>query len=103
VKKDLHRDRTSAPRFLAHAMRRLLAGAAYGRQPALRTPTLHQTALAPARPSPVIRTLCKVATQIKQYKERRLLHLPSACPVKALFQRVTTRLCAVPEPMGHTA
>jgi len=28
--------------------------------------------------------LFKVATPIKQYKDRILLHLPSSCPVKAL-------------------
>src|SRR5207244_11307086 len=38
----------------------------------------------------IILTLFKVATQIKQYKDRIRLHLPSSCPVKALLQRVTT-------------
>jgi len=103
VKKDLHSDRTSATTFLANAMRLLLACAAYVLHHALRTHTLHHTALAQAQPSTVILTFFKIATQIKQYKDRMLLHLPSSCPVKALLQRVTTLLCAVPEPVCNTS
>ena len=33
----------------------------------------------PGRNSTVILTLFKIATQIKQYKDRILLHLPSSC------------------------
>ena len=89
VKNDLHSDRTSATSFLANAMRLLLACAASALHHALRTHTLQHTALAQAQPSTVILTLFKIATQIKQYKDRILLHLPSSCPVKALLQRVT--------------
>jgi hypothetical protein len=103
VKNDLRSDRTSASSFLANAMRLLLACAAYVLHHALRTHTLQHTALAQAQPSTVILTLCKVATQIKQYKDRILLHLPSACPVKALLPRVTTLLCAVPVPVCNTS
>jgi Transposase DDE domain group 1 len=103
VKNDLHSDRTSATTFLANAMRLLLACAAYALHHALRTHTLQHTALAQAQPSTVILTLFKIATQVKQYKDRLLLHLPSACPVKALLQRVTTLLCAVPVPVGNTS
>jgi hypothetical protein len=103
VKNDLHSDRTSATTFLANAMRLLLACAAYVLHHALRTHTLQHTALAQAQPSTVILTLFKIATQIKQYKDRILLHLPSACPVKALLQRVTTLLWAVPEPVCNTS
>ena len=103
VKNDLHSDRTSATSFLANAMRLLLACAAYILHHALRTHTLQHTALAQAQPSTVILTLFKVATQIKQYKDRILLHLPSSCPVKALLQRVTTLLCAVLEPVCNTS
>src|SRR5207302_8875353 len=70
VKCDLHSDRTSATTFLANAMRLLLACAAYVLHHALRTQTLHQTALAQAQPSTVILTLFKVATQVKQSKDR---------------------------------
>jgi hypothetical protein len=94
---DLQSARTSATTFLAHAMRLVLACAAYALHHALRIPTLHHTALAQAQPSTVILTLFKIATQINQYKDRFLLHLPSSGPVKALLQRVTTLLCAVPE------
>jgi Transposase DDE domain group 1 len=103
VKCDLHSDRTSATTFLANAMRLLLACAAYALHHALRTHTLQHTALAQAQPSTVILTLFKIATQVKQYKDRLLLHLPSSCPVKALLQRVTTLLCAVPVPVGNTS
>ena len=103
VKNDLHSDRTSATTFLANAMRLLLACAAYVLHHALRTHTLQHTALAKAQPSTVILTLFKIATQIKQYKDRILLHLPSSCPVKALLHRVTTLLCAVPEPVCNTS
>jgi len=84
VKNDLRSDRTSATRFRANAMRRLLACAASVRHPALRTHTLQHSALAQAQPSTIILTRCNIATPIKQYKDRMLLHLPSSCPVKAL-------------------
>ena len=103
VQGDLHRDRTSATTFLANAMRLVLTCAAYALHHALRTHTLQHTALAQAQPSTIILTLCKIATQIKQYKDRILLHLPSSCPVKALLHRVTTLLCAVPAPVCNTS
>src|SRR4029450_13876668 len=87
VKCDLHSDRTSATTFRAHAMRLLLACAAYALHHALRMHTLQHTGLANAQPTTVILTLFKVATQIKQYKDRILLHLPSSCPIKALISR----------------
>jgi Transposase DDE domain group 1 len=77
-------ERTSATTFLAHAMRRFLAWAASALHQALRTHTQQHTARAPAQPSTVILTLFNSATQVKQYKERLLLHRPSSCPVKAL-------------------
>jgi hypothetical protein len=103
VKHDLQSDRTSATTFLANAMRLLLACAAYVLHHALRTQTLQHTGLAQAQPATIIVTLFKIATQVKQYKDRILLHLPSSCPVKALLQRVTTLLCAVPEPVCNTS
>src|SRR5438093_627763 len=103
VKGDLHSDRTSATTFLANSMRLLLACAAYVLHHALRRHTLQHTALAQAQPSTVILTLFKVAIQIKQYKDRILLHLPRSCPVKALLQRVTTLLWAVPDPVCNTS
>ena len=103
VKCDLHSDRTSATTFLANAMRLLLACAAYVLHHALRTQTLQQTTLAQAQPSTVMLTLFKVATQVKQYKGRILLHLPSSCPVKALLHRVTALLSLVPLPAVNTS
>jgi hypothetical protein len=41
--------------------------------------------------------------QVKQYKERILLHLPSSCPVKALLYRVTALLSLVPLPVVNTS
>jgi Transposase DDE domain group 1 len=93
----LHSDRTSATTCVANALRLLLACAAYALHQALRTHTLPHTALAQAQPSTVILTRFKIATQVKQYKDRLLLHLPSPCPVKALLQRLTALRCAVPE------
>jgi hypothetical protein len=103
VKCDLHSDRTSATTFLANAMRLLLSCAAYVLHHALRTHTLQHTALAQAQPSTLILTLFKVATQIKQYKDRILLHLPSSCPVQGLLHRVTALLYLVPLPAGNTS
>jgi hypothetical protein len=103
VKVDLRSDRTSATTFLAHALRLLLAWAAYVLHHALRTATLHHTALAQAQPATIIVTLVKIATQVKQYKDRRRLHLPSACPVQALLHRVTALLYVVPLPAGNTS
>jgi DDE family transposase len=103
VKCDLHSARTSATTFLANALRLLLSCAAYVLHHALRTHTLSHTALATAYPGTVILTLFKVATQVKQYKDRILLHLPTSCPVKALLHRVTTLLSAVPVPALNTS
>jgi hypothetical protein len=103
VKCDLHSDRTSATTFLANTLRLLLACAAYVLHHALRTHTLQHTALATAQPSTLILPLFKVATQVKQYKDRMLLHLPTSCPVKALLQRVTALLYAVPVPAVNTS
>ena len=103
VKCDLHSDRTSATTFLANAMRLLLACGAYVLHHALRPHTLAHTTLATAQPSTVILTLFKVAPQIKQYKDRILLHLPTSCPVKALLHRVTTLLPAIPVPALNTS
>jgi Transposase DDE domain group 1 len=103
VKGDLHSDRTSATTFLATAMRLLLSCAAYVLHHALRTSTLPQTPLAQAQPSTVMLTLFKVAAQVKQYKDRILLHLPTSCPVKALLHRVTTLLTAIPVPVLNTS
>lgn len=103
VKCDLHSDRTSDTTFLANATRLLLSCAAYVLHHALRTHTLAHTALATAQPSTVILTLFKVATHIKQYKDRILLHLPTSCPVKALLRRVTTLLTAIPVPALNTS
>src|SRR5215470_996424 len=103
AKVDLRSDRTSATTFLANAMRLVLACAAYVLHHALRLNTLQHTGLAQAQPSTIIVTLFKIAAQVKQYKDRILLHLPSFCPVKALLHRVTTLLCAVPVPVGNTS
>jgi Transposase DDE domain group 1 len=103
VKCDLHSDRTSDTTFLANATRLLLACGAYVLHHALRTHTLAHTALATAQPSTVMLTLFKVATHVKQYKDRILLHLPTSCPVKALLQRVTTLLMAIPVPTMNTS
>jgi hypothetical protein len=102
VKCELHSDRTSDTTFLANAMRFLFACAAYVLHHALRTQTLQHTALAHAQPATVILTLFKVATLVKQYKDRIRLQLPSSCPVKGLLYRVTA-LLALPLPGWNTS
>jgi hypothetical protein len=103
VQCDLQSDRTSATTFLANAFRLLLSCAAYVLHHALRTHTLQHTALANAQPSTLMRTLFKVATHVKQYKDRIRLHLPSSCPVKELLYRVTALLALVPLPAVNTS
>jgi Transposase DDE domain group 1 len=100
---DLRSDRTSATTFLANATRLVLACAAYALHHALRTQTLQHTGLAQAQPSTIMLTLFKIAVQVKQYKDRILLHFPTSCPVKALFLRITALLSAVPVPVVNTA
>ena len=102
VQCERHSDRTSETTFLAHAMQCLFACAASVLHHALRTQTLQHTALAHAQPATVILTLFKVATLVKQYKDRIRLQLPSSCPVKGLLYRVTA-LLALPLPGWNTS
>ena len=92
VKCDLKADRTSASTFLANFGRLLLTAAAYVLHQQLRQLGLHGTALATAQPKTVILSLFKIAVRVKQYKDRVLLHLPTACPVKALLAKICQRL-----------
>jgi hypothetical protein len=101
LKQDLRSDLTSATTFWATTLRLFLACAASVLHHALRLNTLAHTALAQAQPAPVMLTLFKVAAQVKQYKDRIRLHLPSACPVKALLHRVPAVLYAVPAPVWN--
>ena len=73
-------------------MRLLLHAAAYILRQQLRTQALRHTALSQAQPSTVIAKLIKIAVQVRQYKNKIVLHLPSACPVKRLLQTLTERL-----------
>lgn len=92
VKCDLKSDRTSASSFLANFVRLLLTAGAYVLHQQLRHLGLQGTALATAQPRTVILALFKIAVRVKQYKDRVLLQLPSACPVKALLAQVCQRL-----------
>ena len=92
VKCDLKADRTSAQTFVANFGRLLFAAAAYVLHQQLRQLGLQDTALATAQPKTVILSLFKIAVRVKQYKDRVLLHLPTACPVKALLATVCKRL-----------
>jgi hypothetical protein len=69
-----------------------LTAAAYVLHQQLRQLGLQGTALAAAQPKTVILSLFKIAVRVKQYKDRVLLHLPSACPVKAILAKVCGRL-----------
>ncbi len=92
VKVDLKSDRTSASRFLANFARLLFTAGAYVLHQQLRHLGLQGTPLATAQPRTVMLSLFKIATRVKQYKDRVLLHLPSACPVKDLLALVCQRL-----------
>lgn len=92
LKDDLAADRTSCTSFLANCMRLLLHAAAYVLHQQLRTQALQHTALSQAQPSTVISKLFKIAVQVRQYKNKIVLHLPSACAVKHLLQTLTERL-----------
>jgi hypothetical protein len=92
VKCDLKSDRTSAQSYLANFARLLLTAGAYVLHQQLRQLGLQGTALATAQPRTVILSLFKIAARVKQYKDRVLLQLPSACPVKALLATVCGRL-----------
>ena len=92
VKSDLKSDRTSASSFLANSARLLLTAAADVLHQQLRCLALQGTRLATAEPTTIMLTLFKIATRVKQYKDRVLLHLPSNCPVKALLALVCQRL-----------
>ena len=88
LKCDLKSDRTSASSFLANCSRLLLTAAAYVLHQQLRQLALQGTDLATAYPKTVILSLFKIAVQVKQYKDRVLLQLPNACPVKAILRHV---------------
>ena len=92
VKNDLKSGRTSASSFLANFARLLLTAAAYVLHQQLRCLALQGTPLATAEPRTVILSLFKIATRVKQYKDRVWLHLPSNCPVKAILALVCQRL-----------
>ena len=92
VKCDLKSDRTSAQSYLANFARLLLTAGAYVLHQQLRQLGLQGTALATSQPKTVILSLFKIAARVKQYKDRVLLQLPSACPVKALLTTVCGRL-----------
>ena len=92
LKVDLKSDRTSASGFIANFARLLFTAAAYVLHQQLRHLGLQGTPLATAQPRTVMLTLFKIATRVKQYKDRVLLHLPSACPVKGLLAQVCRRL-----------
>jgi len=97
IKTDLASDRTSCTTFLANFMRLLEHAAAYVLHQQLRTQALRHTALARAQPATVIAKLFKMAVQVRQFKDRVILHLPTSCPVRSLLHTVTQRLC-VPKP-----
>ena len=75
-----------------HELPRQLHAAAYVLHQQLRTQALQHTALSQAQPSTVVSKLFKIAVQVRQCKNKIVLHLPSACPIKHLLQVLTERL-----------
>lgn len=92
LKSDLAADRTSCTSFLANCMRLQLHAAAYVLHQQLRTQALQHTALSQAQPATVIGKLFKIAVQVRQGKNKIVLHLPSACPIKHVLRTLTERL-----------
>jgi hypothetical protein len=92
LKGDLAADRTSCTSFLANCMRLQLHAAAYILHQQLRTQALQHTPLSQAQPSTVIAKLFKIAVQVRQCKNKIILHLPSAFPLKNLLRTLTERL-----------
>lgn len=76
----------------ANCMRLLMHAAAYVLHQQLRTQALQHTALSQAQPLTVIAKLFKIAVEVRQCKNKIVLHLPSACPVKDLLRTLTERL-----------
>src|SRR5512146_1036983 len=103
VKNDLHSDRTSEQTFLANHLRLFFACAAYGLLHSLRTQTLAHTDLAHAQPTTLILKLFTLAVRVVQYRDRIKLHLPTACTVRGLLQRVTEILYQVPTPAWNSS
>jgi hypothetical protein len=68
----------------------------------LRQLGLQGTALATAQPKTVILSLFKIAVRVNQYKDRVLLHLPNACPVKAILAKLCGRLYPTTRRMRPT-
>lgn len=99
VKKDLASDRTSDHAFLANHMRLFYACAAYDLIHSLRENALCHTELAKAQPMSIILKLFKLAVRVVQYKDRIKLHLPSACPMKAVLHRMTELLYLARPPI----
>lgn len=65
----------------------------------LRTEALQHTDLARAQPRTVIAKLFKITVQVRQTKNKIMLHLPSACPFKHVLHTLTERLfLASPTP-----
>jgi len=92
LKGDLKSDRASASSFLANSARLLLTAAAYLLHQPLRWLARQGTRLATVEPVTVMLTLFKLATRVKQYKDRLWMHLPRNCPVKTLLAGVCPRL-----------
>ncbi len=92
VKIDLKSDRTSASSFLANFARLLLTASAYVLHQQLRVIGLKNTSLATAQPKTVILSLFRIAARVRQYKDRVLLKLSSACPVKELLAQICRNL-----------
>jgi uncharacterized CHY-type Zn-finger protein len=84
-------------------MRLILHCAAYVLHQQLRVHALNHTEPAAAQPNTVILKLFKVATQIKQYKDRIVLHLQSAYPFKHLLWTLTERLFLGKLPATHSS
>jgi len=103
IKNDLGSDRTLDSNFLANHMRLFFSCAAYVLHHTLRTEVLRDTVFCKAQPTTIILKLFKIAVRVVQYKDRIKLHLPSACPVKDILQKITNVLYLARPPVLNSS
>lgn len=89
---DLAGGRTSCHRFLANQYRVLLHSAAYVLMQVIQQ-ALTGTAWATKQVGIIRTRLLKIGARIVESCRRVMLHLPTACPVQAIWQHLHQRLC----------
>jgi hypothetical protein len=92
----LFADRTSCHDFVANQFRVLLSAAAYILVDNLRRHALAETELAQAQVDTIRLKLLKIGARVVSSVRRVVIHLAQGYPLKDLFARILSRLCALP-------